>query len=227
MEDACSMPDLPQLLLLLILGGLVALDGTSVGQIMISRPVVSATFAGFLLGEPQMGLLMGCILEGANLGAIPVGASRFMEPGPAAIPAVTAALTLGGSGGIALGAGLGILMSLIGGESVVLQRRWNGRIFAGGFQGGRRTLVRRFWGCVAIDALRGIVLTAIGITLALTLPEGVAGRWPLDIPSTAALLLLPAALAAGALLDRWKLTRGRWVIFVAAMVAGLAIGGIL
>jgi hypothetical protein len=226
MGGTCLTLELPQLLSLLLLGGVVALDATSVGQVMISRPLVSGTLAGFLLGDPQTGLLLGCILEGANLGAIPVGASRFMEPGPAAIPSVVAALILGGGGGIALGAGLGMFMSLIGGESVVLQRRWNGRILAGGFEGGRRSLVRRFWGCVAIDGLRGVVLTGVGITLALSLPDVGAGRWHLDSQTTAALLLLPGALAVGALLDRWRLTPRRWAIFAAALASGLVVGGI-
>lgn len=218
------MPEGGQILLLLLLGGVVALDGTAVGQFMISRPLVSGTLAGLLLGDPGTGLLVGCILEGANLGAIPVGASRFQEPGPAAIPATLAAITLGGGGGgLALGVGLGMLMSLLGGESVVFQRRWNGHILADAQDA--ETLSRRFWGCIVSDGARGVGLTAVGVTFALLLPHSIADLWRLDRTATAGLLLLPSALAVGALLNRWRLTPRRWAIFAAALVCGLALGG--
>jgi hypothetical protein len=180
--------------------------------------------AGFVLGDSATGLFVGCILEGANLGSIPAGASRFLEPGPAAIPAVVAALSLGGGGGLALGAGLGMIMSLLGGESAILQRRWNGRNLIGATD--VATLSRRFWGCVVVDGLRGVVLTGAGIGLAFALPQSVADHWHLDRMSTAALLLLPSALAVGALLDRWRLTPRRWAIFATALACGLAFGGI-
>ncbi|MED5200176.1 MAG: hypothetical protein VYB51_10255 [Gemmatimonadota bacterium] len=41
---------------LAILGGLLALDATSVGQFMISRPLVAGTLAGWWLGDPGVGL---------------------------------------------------------------------------------------------------------------------------------------------------------------------------
>jgi TolA-binding protein len=59
-----------------------------------------------------------------------------------------------------------------------------------------------------------------------TYPQSVADHWHLDRMSTAALLLLPSALAVGALLDRWRLTPRRWAIFATALACGLAFGGI-
>jgi mannose/fructose/N-acetylgalactosamine-specific phosphotransferase system component IIC len=224
MGETLSIPEGAQVVLLLLLGGIAALDGTAVCQFMISRPLVSGTLAGLLLGDPATGLLVGSILEGANLGAIPIGASRFLEPGPAAIPAAVAAIGFEGGGGIALGVGLGMVMSLLGGESIVLQRRWNGHLLAGIHD--IEKLSRRFWGCIAMDGARGIALTGVGIGLVLLLPPSMVAHWQLDRTSTVALLLLPSALAVGALLDRWRLTPRRWAIFATALACGLALGGL-
>lgn len=218
------MPEPLTLLALLLLGGLVALDGTSVGQFMISRPLVSGSLAGLLVGDAETGLLLGGILEGANLGAIPAGASRFLEPGPAAIPAVVAAVLFGGGGGMAVGAGVGMIMSLVGGESVVLQRRWNERILAGA--GGFSSLSRRFCGCVALDGIRGVTLTGAGIGFVSILPLSFAEGWELGRAATVGLLILPSIMVVGALLDRWRLSPRRWAIFAAALACGAALVGV-
>lgn len=217
------MPDLLALAGLLLLGGVVALDGTSVGQFMISRPLIAGSLAGLVAGDPETGLLVGALLEGANLGAMPAGASRFLEPGPAAIPAVVTAISLGGGGGLALGTGVGILMSIVGGESVVFQRRWNERILHG--VSGFSSLSRRFLLCIATDGLRGVVLTGAGLGLAALLPDLLDGHWTPAYRVTIGLLILPSALVAGALLDRWRLTTRRWAIFAAALVCGFALAG--
>lgn len=213
---------------LLLLGAVTALDGTSVGQFMISRPLVSGTLAGCLIGDPGTGLLLGAILEGADLGTIPAGGVRFMEPGPAAIPAVVAALSLGGGGGIAVGALIGVAMAFLGGETIVVLRRMNGaiaqRVLEG--EGSRRELIRGFWSCIVLDGIRGLLLTVAGLALALAIPGGVAALWKLDATVTATVFLLPALLAGGILLDRWRLTARRWAIFALAVGCGVALGGV-
>ncbi len=54
---------LMNILLLSLLGGVLAVDGTSVGQFMVSRPLVAGVLAGWLLGDPMSGLWVGGILE--------------------------------------------------------------------------------------------------------------------------------------------------------------------
>ncbi|MEX0912584.1 MAG: hypothetical protein WD031_04060, partial [Gemmatimonadota bacterium] len=54
-------------LLLILLGGLVAVDGTSVGQFMISRPFVAAAHAGWAVGDPIHGMVIGLVLEAFHL----------------------------------------------------------------------------------------------------------------------------------------------------------------
>jgi len=70
---------------LALLGGVVALDETAFLQVMISRPLVSGTLTGLMLGDPVNGLLMGSILEMIYLDVLPVGAVRFPDSGIATV----------------------------------------------------------------------------------------------------------------------------------------------
>ena len=46
-----------------LLGGALALDATSVGQLMLSRPLVAGLLSGWLAGDARAGCLAGVILE--------------------------------------------------------------------------------------------------------------------------------------------------------------------
>ena len=94
-------------LLLSVLGGVLALDATSVGQFMISRPLVAGALTGWLLGDPVTGLEVGAMLELFHLAGMPAGGSRAPETGPASVAAVTVVVSLGSGAGLALGIALG------------------------------------------------------------------------------------------------------------------------
>ena len=53
---------------------LLGLDRVAVMQCMVSRPLVAAPLAGWLLGAPLVGLQVGVLLELLWLGRLPVGA---------------------------------------------------------------------------------------------------------------------------------------------------------
>ncbi|MEX1256080.1 MAG: PTS sugar transporter subunit IIC [Gemmatimonadota bacterium] len=217
-------------LLLVAVGVAAALDTTSVGQIMISRPLVSGTLAGWVLGDPQTGLLLGGVLEAVHLGGLPMGGARLPEPGPAAIPGVVVAVSLGGSPGLAAGAALGTVWGLLGGGSISLLRRANGRITRPVDEGRSdyRALSLRHWACIALDGTRGAVLTAVGIGMGTALSTRLGGAWwPLGTPDTVALLLLPGALAGGALLRSWSFPRRRALFFLIGALGGVALAVIL
>ena len=55
------------------IGGLLSLDRTAVFQSMLSRPLVSASVIGLILGEPSTGLAAGVVLELLYMGDLPVG----------------------------------------------------------------------------------------------------------------------------------------------------------
>ncbi len=219
------MPDPSTLLFLVLIGAWAALDGTSVGQVMVSRPLVSATLAGSLLGDSATGLLVGIMLEGLYLGELPIGGARLPEPGPAGVPAAAAAVWIGGAGGLAIGIGIGVFWSLVGGLSVVSQRYLNGVIARPPFGGWRTAsqLSGRHWACILMDGLRGAVVTGTGLGIVLAVPESVIARWPLTQPATAALLTMPAFLAGGALLRTWTDSRWRRLLLVIGCVLGLAL----
>jgi mannose/fructose/N-acetylgalactosamine-specific phosphotransferase system component IIC len=57
-----------------LLGGVIGLDRTAVGQIMISQPIVVAPLIGWILGDATTGLIVGAVLELIWLLDVPVGA---------------------------------------------------------------------------------------------------------------------------------------------------------
>ena len=82
-----------------LLAGCVALlagiDRTAALQVMISRPVVAAPLAGWLLGDPAGGLLAGALIELLWLGRLPVGAAIPPDDTQVAIGAAALAAVLG------------------------------------------------------------------------------------------------------------------------------------
>lgn len=56
-----------------VAGGLLSLDRTACFQLMLSRPIVSAPAAGYLLGDVSAGIISGAVLELMFAGDLPVG----------------------------------------------------------------------------------------------------------------------------------------------------------
>ena len=79
-----------------LLGAALTLDGTSVGQFMLSRPLVACTLAGAAAGSAALGAALGVVLEALHLAVLPVGASRYPEAPAAAVAAATVFTWAGG-----------------------------------------------------------------------------------------------------------------------------------
>ena len=93
----------------LIYGVLIALicglDRTAVSQIMISRPLVAAPLAAWMLGDPLVGLQVGMMVELLWLARLPVGAAVPPDDTQVSIAATVLAITLGkalNAGGVEL-----------------------------------------------------------------------------------------------------------------------------
>ncbi len=56
-----------------IVGGLLGLDRTAVGQFMMSQPLVAGPITGWLLGDARAGLIIGVVLELIWLLDMPIG----------------------------------------------------------------------------------------------------------------------------------------------------------
>lgn len=206
-----------------VLGGLLGLDGTAVGQFMISRPLVAGWLAGWLAGVPELGVTIGAILELYLLVSFPTGGARFPEGSTAAVVAVAVATPFGGGGAVALAVAIGLVWGQVGGWSVTVQRRVNGRLVERMMKVGcsGAGLVRLHLVTVLIDFIRGAVVTAVGIGVgrfALGLAET---RWPLSAEFSFGGLYIGAAVSLGILLHDLGGFRRRRVLFAAGLALGV------
>ncbi len=218
----------PDSFILVLLGGILALDGTSVGQFMISRPLVAGTLTGWVLGDPVLGLVVGGVIELYFIPVFPVGGAEFPEGGPPTLVGVVAAAGIPGAGGIALGVMVGLLFSRLAALSVHLLRKANSRIVPdpARAQVSSRQVVLAHLGCAGLDFLRGAALAVLGLGLAGWTTSSLQGLWPLSLPITLGLLILGTALPAGAFVRSVGGWRKRGVLF-AAGAGGFLIGSIL
>ncbi len=208
------------------MGGLLALDATSVGQFMISRPLVAGVIAGALTGDPMSGLVIGSMLELYHIVTVPSGGARVPDTGPATVAAVSAGVWAGGApGALAIAWCLGLLWGEVGGWAVMLQRRLNGAILQA-ILADRPTaagLELAHTLSILTDLVRGSLLTAVGIVVGITVLPGLAADWPLDPNWTVGLILAGASVPLGILLrgfDGWNKRRTLFLIGLAIGVAG-------
>jgi len=215
-------------LLLVLMGGILALDGTSVGQFMVSRPLVAGSLTGWVLGDPLLGLLVGGLIELYFIPVFPVGGSDFPEGGPPTLVGVVAAFGVPGAGGIALGVTSALIVSRLAAFSNRILRKLNGRIVPDPARA-RVSIRRTMWAhvlCVFLDFCRGCALTGLGLLAVLWTPAVLAGIWPLNPSLTLGLLILGASFPAGAFVRSLGGWRKRGVLF-AAGAGGFLIGSIL
>jgi len=217
------MPD--GFFVLLLMGGLLALDGTSLGQTMVSRPLVAGVLTGLVMGDPATGLLVGGVLEFYSIPVFPVGGAEFPEGGPPAVVAVVGATLLPGVQGLALGVFLGLFWTRIAALSIRILRGINGQLAPDPSRDAVGE-ARISWGhlsAISLDFLRGAALTGVGITMAVALAAALDGFWPLGTSSTLGLLLLGASIPAGAFVASLGGWRKRGVLFFAGL-SGFLIG---
>jgi mannose PTS system EIIC component len=210
-------------LLLIALGGVVAIDGTSFGQFMISRPLVAATLGGWIVGAPAEGALIGLILEAFHLAVLPVGAARYPEGGPAAVVggALFGASTHNASI-LLLAVVFVLVLEWLGGQSVRYMRQANIRLVHPHpiFAMDDRELERRHLAAIAVDFGRGMLLVAAGLLTIGLLLALLAPFWGLGERVPEVLLI---AAVAGLLAGSARVVGTRqWVI-----AAGAATGAVL
>jgi len=214
------------LFLLLTWGTIVALDLVSVPQAMYARPLVAGTVAGLIAGDVTAGLQLGVLLELFALDVLPVGAARYPDHGPATVAAVAAAAGAPWPERMGVAVLLAMLLAVLGGWSLQRLRHLNAQALharaaalAAGSEPGIRALQ---WGGVGRDAIRGLLLTALGLAGALVLRAfpPVAPRMQ-GLLAAAAIGCALAAVAGGAARSAGRGPRLHW------LVAGLAVGLII
>lgn len=191
--------------LLVVLGAVVALDATSFGQLMLSRPLVAGTLAGAIVGLPLEGALVGATLEAISLGIMPVGAAKYPETGTAAVLAVG---TLGLATvtptpvAILLTLTYGVLWQHLSGVTVVVGRHINERlVHAGRVETADRIdrmIERRHVASMVLDLVRGMLVTIAGIGIGVPLLRWGLPHWSLPpVAAAAAIAAIAAAVLAG------------------------------
>jgi mannose/fructose/N-acetylgalactosamine-specific phosphotransferase system component IIC len=217
------------LLILTLLGGLLALDGTSVGQFMVSRPLVAGALTGWVMGDPFTGLLIGGILEVYLISVFPVGGGDFPDGGPPTLVAVATGVAVSGPAGVAFGTLLGFLLSRLGAYSTRFLRKVNGRL-APDPSRGEVTVSRIVWAHLAglaLSFLRGAIISVMGLVIGLGLADLPGEIWPLRMPGTLILLAIGATVPAGALVGSLGGWRRRGILFGAGLVGFFLAGLIL
>ena len=219
--------DLVQFVPLAVLGAVLGLDVVSFPQAMISRPIVAATLAGALIGQPGRGLVMGVALEFFALESLPFGASRYPEWGSAAVVggALFAMTPDDTAAAMTMAALAALVMATVGGTSMVALRRWNAdwarRQQSGIDRGSGRTIVGLQLAGMTADLLRGGLLTFGALAVFSPLRTAILGTF--SFPGTLSRAVVVSVASAVGLAAVWKVVHAtlgaRWWL-----LAGLLVG---
>ena len=210
-----------ELLRLSLVGGLLALDATSVGQFMVSRPLVAGLLTGWVVGDPTLGLVVGALLELYLLVSFPTGGARFPEGATATVVAVATASVSGAVGAVPLAVAVGLVWGHLGGISITWQRRLNGHLVPEPETPHPERVSRAHLAAVGLDFLRGAVITAVGVVAGRYALGALVDAWPLGARDSGGLLLVGGAVSAGILLRSLGGFRRRRLLFVAGLALGI------
>jgi mannose/fructose/N-acetylgalactosamine-specific phosphotransferase system component IIC len=211
---------LTELLQISLVGGVLALDGTSMGQFMISRPLVAGALAGWVVGDP-LGLLVGAVLELYLLVSFPSGGARFPEGATATVVAVAVASATDSQGAIPLGVATGLIWGQVGGVTISWLRRANGRFVPQPDTEHPDHVISAHLGAVTLDFVRGTLVTLAGVAVGRWSVQFVADAWPIAPADGAGLMLVGGAVSAGIFLRDLGGFRRRKVLLVMGMALGL------
>jgi mannose/fructose/N-acetylgalactosamine-specific phosphotransferase system component IIC len=209
-----------------LLGALLGLDVVTFPQAMIARPIVSSTVAGAFIGHPESGLLIGVVLELIALDTLPFGASRYPEWGSAGVVggALFAAEAKGLPGALPASILAALLTASISGSSMVVLRRMIARRLeksrAQIEEGSRDALLGLHLSGMALDLLRGAIVTMVAMLIFSPLVRAIVATWGSESEYSRAVVVVVAAMVAGGAL--WKVFHSvRHIIWY--FVAGIVI----
>jgi mannose/fructose/N-acetylgalactosamine-specific phosphotransferase system component IIC len=209
------------LLALCLFGGWVAADATSFGQLMVSRPIVASSLAGWIAGDPLAGAMIGLVLEVLSIDVLPVGAVRYPESGPAAVVAGAAYATSSQTASAML---LIVAFSLgweyIGGATVHQIRQLNVKLVAARIVTDPDSLQWRHPAATALDAGRGVVLVLAGWLLVAGLLPVLNPLWGLSERLTGLLL---GGVVTGMIASSFGMLGGRGSWFALGVAAGVLV----
>lgn len=204
--------DLLQLVPLAVLGAVLGLDVVSFPQAMLSRPIVAATAAGALIGQPERGLVMGVALEFFALESLPFGASRYPEWGSAAVVggALFAMTPDHTPAAMTMAALAALVTASVGGSTMVALRRWTQAVSARRHEalasGSGRAIVGLQLAGMTADLIRGGVLTLAALSVFVPLRTAILGTFA--FPGTLSRAVAVSVASAVGLAAVWKVVHG-------------------
>lgn len=212
---------------LLAVGTAAGFDLVSGPQVLFARPIIAGTLSGLVLGDVTSGMLVGGMLELFALEVLPVGATRYPDHGPGTVAAVWFTAQWG-----APAAGIGVLIALllseIGGWSLIRLRRMNGdALTAAGpaLDRGEPGMAGRLQiGGALRDLVRSFILTGLGLGVAV-LARPLLGFGPSALRMVAVVVLGAglAGAAAGAVRTAGETRRG--IVLAIALIIGWVAAG--
>ena len=115
-----------------LLIGFLGLDTTIAFQVLISQPLFSCSILGWLLGNAQLGIEIGIMMQLFWLNVVPVGAVIFLEGNIASmvVCAIVVKLTSLGMPNLIFTVAfiIGLIVSYAGAKLTVVDRKFNGFI---------------------------------------------------------------------------------------------------
>jgi len=222
-------------------GGFVALDTTAAMQIVISRPLVSCSIVGLLLGSFSPGFIIGLMFELIYLDELPVGGALFNEGNLGATVAAGLAILLGRESGrpdlaVAFAALAGLLVAKAGAHIVVALRTLNASIYTRLMERPRITpgaVTRAHLLCLLLMFAAGMGLTLAGLVLFffvfMSLAPLVPAGWDLHLRSLVYVFLgIGCAVLLYLFYERkrwWPLAAGAGLGLLFWFLTALAAGG--
>lgn len=217
-------------ILLALWGGAVGLDGTSVIQAMISRPIVAALVTGMIVGHPAEALMIGVTLEIFSLVILPIGAARYPESGVGAVVAVASyPVSVGVTspvGGLFLAIFFGLVWEQLAGGSVTLLRRLNAVILTDmptRSTRRSRSLERRHLSAIGIDGLRAVGLVLLGAATGRWLLGALGPLWWLPDDVTSGILVVAVTTVLGATITIFGGWTRRKLVAILGVLCGFMI----
>lgn len=196
-------------------GTVVGVDLVSFPQALLSRPLIVGTGAGLLLGELEVGLRVGLLLELFALDVLPVGAARYPDYGAGTVGAVLLATAGPWRQTLGLATGFALVFAVLGGVSLQRLRLSNGwalqRRMAGLAAGDAATVARLQYRGLLGDGFRGAILSGAAIAAAQFLRDRVPLGERYSLVTAVAIGAGVAAAGSGALRAAGRGARLRWL----------------
>jgi mannose PTS system EIIC component len=218
------------------IGGIIFLDSSSVAQIMISQPLICAPLIGWYLGDWQIGLLIGALLELLWIGKLPIGSHIPPEAPISAMTATIIYIFLSrdaqgpvGTFVLAISICFGILNGFLGGELTIGIRKFNNRF---NILADRYAATGSFYGIELVNLLSISIVwfTAAGLIFIGTwIPILILSYWSpvlLQINILKYTLILLVALGLAVVLDLFRI-RARKRAFFIGLAAGFILVGLV